>query len=47
MGDAVFALVRESRGHGELDAAHTGPHEGADFKSLRRIVPHDALANWV
>jgi len=33
MGGAVLGLIREGRGHGELDAAHAGAHQGADFQT--------------
>ena len=34
MGGAVFGLVCESRGHGELDATHAGAHKRADLEQL-------------
>ena len=44
---AIFGLIRVGGGHGEFDAAHAGAHQGPIFSSLRRIVPHEARANWV
>src|SRR5437667_12150683 len=34
MGGAVLGLVRESRGHGELDAAYAGAHQRANLQQL-------------
>ncbi len=34
MGGAVLGPVGEGRGHGELDAAHAGAHQGTDLQQL-------------
>jgi hypothetical protein len=34
MGGAVLGLVREGRGHGELDAAHAGAYKRANLQQL-------------
>jgi hypothetical protein len=38
MGGVVLGPIGEGRGHGELDAAHAGAHQGADFEQLEANV---------
>src|SRR6516225_7301636 len=47
VGGVVVGLIGKGRRHGELDAARAVRTSAPIFKSLRRMVPHDARANWV
>ena len=39
MGGVVLGLIGEGRGHGELDAAHTGAHQSPDLQELEAYGP--------
>ena len=47
VGGIVLGLVVKGRRHSELNAPHAGTHQRPDLQQLRRMVPHEALANWV
>jgi hypothetical protein len=46
-GEVELGLIRAGRRHGDLDPADAEADLGAIFRSLSRMVPQVAAANWV